>query len=215
MLISVENRFVFVANTKTASTSIEHALWPHADIFRGGTSDRKHLPLREIYPTYDFLFSQPEHLPDSYFKFGVMRHPVEWISSWYRYRKGDKVDSPLPEDMDFESFWRKRDWNIIWHDGLRNLQRRMFCDTNGDVLADVIIPYYRLEEMLGQICTGLKIDAVLPKKNVSTIKWHTVVPPEMRSEVEAFYAEDFELWRRLEALNARGMEKFWDTFAKA
>ena len=128
MLIGVEKRFIFVANTKTASTSIEHALMDHAEIHRGGSPARKHIPLVQVYKFYDFLFGQPAHRPASYFAFGVMRDPIEWVISWFRYRKGNKVENGLPQDMTFAQFWERNDWNITRPDGRRHLQRQMFCD---------------------------------------------------------------------------------------
>ena len=209
MLISVEKRFVFVANTKTASTSIEHAFMPHSDIFRGGTPARKHLPLSKIIDTYDFLFGQPEQHPDTYFKFGVMRHPIEWISSWYRFRKGNDVESPLPRDMSFAEFWEQKDWNFISQEGVPNLQRKMFCAEDGTILADVIIPYYLLNQTLEKICNGLGIQASLTRKNVSNMKPHQVLPGELREVLLDFYQKDIELFESLAEHNAVGMEKFW------
>ena len=90
MLIGVKKRFVFVANSKTASTSIEKALVPHAEIQRGGGSNRKHIFLRAGLREYGFLFERKKYAADTFFKFGVMRDPVEWIQSWYRYRRATR-----------------------------------------------------------------------------------------------------------------------------
>ena len=105
MLIGVKKRFVFIANSKTASTSIEHSLVGQAEIQRGGGPQRKHIYLRDALPEYDFLFGRDGYGIESFFTFGVMRDPVSWIQSWYRYRCGNKVESPLPAGMSFGEFW--------------------------------------------------------------------------------------------------------------
>jgi len=206
MLIGVRKRFVFVANTKAASTAIERALMPHAEIHRGGTPARKHVGLHEALAEYDFLFGQPDHPPESYFKFGVMRDPIDWITSWFRYRKGNKFERSLPAKMTFAAFWARGDWNIRRRGGRPNLQRDRFTAPDGTVLADAIIPYHDLEAQLGTIFAGLGIEAALPRSNVSRM---TALPEEipaaLHAEMREFYAEDYALFDRLDAINARGM----------
>ena len=210
MLIGFEKRFVFVASTKTASTSLEQVLRPHTDIVRAGTAQRKHIALRDIFPTYDFLFSQPDFAPDSFFKFGVMRDPLDWIRSWYRYRLGNEVESPLPDGMSFAEFWARKDWNILHGDGRKNLQRDMFVDYDGQVLADVIIPYDRLDDMFRDICTAFGMPQALPRANVSRIRQTEPLPPALEAELREFYAEDYALYAELEAINAEGMARLRD-----
>ena len=119
MLISTQKSFVFVANTKTASTSIEAALMPWSDIHRAGAPHRKHTSIRHLEAHYPDVFGPGGKRPADFFRFGVMRDPVEWLGSWFRYRKGNKTDSPLPANMDFAGFWEQADWNILRADGSR------------------------------------------------------------------------------------------------
>ena len=206
MLIGVRKRFVFVANTKAASTAIERALMPHAEIHRGGSPARKHMPLHEVLTEYDFLFGQPEHAPEGYFKFSVMRDPIDWIASWFRYRKGNRVEHPLPAQMTFAAFWARGDWNIRRRDGRPNLQRDRFTAPDGTVLADAIIPYHDLEAQLGTVLAGLGIEAALPRSNVSRMtELPEEIPAALHAEMRDFYAEDYALFDRLDAINARGM----------
>lgn len=207
MLVSFEKRFFFVANTKTASTSIEHALLPYADLYRGGSPARKHISLFKAIRKYPMVFDQPGFEHWRFFRFGVMRDPVDWISSWYRYRKGNQVDSPLPENMSFADFWAAGDWNIQRSDGAPHLQRDMFCGPKGKVIADLIIPYDQIEPMFGQICEALKIPAPLPRKNVSKMRDDHVIPAELEEEVRQHYADDYALWGKLEEINETGFAK--------
>jgi len=215
MLISVEKRFLFVANTKTASTSIEQVLRPYAEIRRGGHPERKHTPLARALEIYDFMFADPAHDPASYFKFGVMRDPIDWITSWFRYRKGNDVEAPLPADMDFADFWARADWNIKRADGSPHLQRDMFCGDDGadggadddTVLADVIIPYDRVGDMFAEICTLLGIEHPLQRRNVSRLDDAGAIPKALRAEMRDFYARDYALFERLEQINAAGMAR--------
>lgn len=206
MLIGLEKRFVFVANTKTASTSIETVLKPHAECHHAGTSERKHIPLMRALNEFPEYFGPDGARAGDYFKFGVMRDPIDWIGSWYRYRKGNKVAAPLPKDMDFAAFWAQGDWNVFRRDGSPYLQRNLFCDPQGTLLADVVIPYHQLGPMFGAICDALGIETTLPRENASRLTDFTL-PEAMADTVRAHYAPDYALWDTLEAVNARGMEK--------
>lgn len=207
MLIGIDKRFVFVASTKTASTSVERALRPHADIVRAGSAQRKHIGLNEILGAYEFLFSRPDCGPEHFFKFSVMRDPLDWIRSWYRYRLGNKVESPLPEGMSFAEFWSLKDWNIQRADGSKHLQGELFKGPDGEILADVIIPYDRLEEMYQDICRALEVPDALPRANVSRITTADPLPPDLEEEVRAFYQDDYALFAQLDAINAEGMAR--------
>ena len=205
MLIGIERKFVFVANTKTASTSIETALAPVSEIALKGTPQRKHMTLHAAIEAHPEIFTQPGQWPRFFFKFGVMRDPLDWISSWFRYRSSNKVDSPLPAGMSFAEFWEQQDWNFRHADGRPFLQREMFCGPQGRVLADVIIPYPRLGEMFGTVCDGLGVQRPLPRENVSKKREAGPIPETLQRELRAFYAEDYALWERLDTINAAGM----------
>lgn len=205
MLISVRKRFVFVANTKAASTSIEGALGPHAEIARPGGPQGKHIPLGKARYEYRFLFDSPDHPFASFFKFGVMREPLDWIGSWFRYRKGNKVDAPLPAGMTFAQFWEQGDWNIRRSDGRPFLQRDMFCDQRGAVLADLILPYDRLDELLPAVFAGLGIAASLPRLNVSKLRDPGEIPAGVAEQLRAHYAEDYALYDSLDGRLEAGL----------
>jgi hypothetical protein len=203
MLIGLEKRFVFIANSKAASTSVEKVLAPFSEIIVAGTPRRKHMSLRDAYVAYDFLFSQPAYRPDSFFKFGILRDPIEWVHSWFRYRKGNKVDSPLPETMAFAEFWARNDWTKFVAPGRKRLQSDFFTDADGKVIADFIIPYDDLDAQFARVCDRLGVKRPLPRENVSRLQPDDEpVPEALRQEMLDFYAEDYALLGRLPEINA-------------
>ncbi|MCP4825931.1 MAG: hypothetical protein GY892_17735 [Shimia sp.] len=204
MLISTQKHFVFAANTKTASTSLEHVLLPYSDIVYDGNPEVKHMRLSAAQLKHPDLFESGD-----YFVFGVMRDPLEWIASWFRYRSGNKVQSPLPADMSFREFWQRKDWNILHPSGSgKYLQSNIFCDANGAVIADVILPYSGLEAQFSDICDLLEIPYDLPRKNVSRkTGGKSIIPEDLRPEIRAFYEDDYALLNRLDSLNAEGMNR--------
>lgn len=214
MLIGVQKRFVFVANSKTASTSIEKTLRPHAEIERGGSPNRKHIHMRAALKEYDFLFGNPAYAPETFFRFGVMRDPLDWLQSWFRYRRGNKVHSPLPREMTFEEFWQKKDWNIQRKDGTRNLQRRFFTGADDEMLVDYIIPYEDLGTHFGLICESMGLKSPLQERNVSRIKdTEDELSDSLKSEICEFFAQDYELLGQIEKLNEEGLQHLKKTQA--
>jgi hypothetical protein len=213
MQISVKKRFVFISNTKNASTSIETALLPFCEIVRGGTSNRKHIWMADALQEYAFLFERPGFEPETFFKFGVMRDPVEWIVSWYRYRKGNKVDAPLPAHMTFAQFWEMGDWNkIIQPTGEKRLQSQFFTGKDGKLLMDFIIPYETLAQAFPIIARSLGIYTALPFENVSILRKDAVdVPGWLIPELRAFYAEDYALIADLPRINETGLKRLTAT----
>ncbi|PZX13499.1 hypothetical protein LX81_03284 [Palleronia aestuarii] len=209
MLLSFERRFLFVANTKTASTSIESVLRPHAEIVRAGSPALKHTPLARALDEHQEDFARAGRSPADLLKFGVMRDPVDWILSWYRYRRGNDVESPLPADMDFPAFWARADWNIRRADGSRYLQRDLFCAPDGRLLADLVIPFDRIEPVFGAVRAGLGLPPAeaLPRENRSRLGATDPLPPALLEEMRAFYAEDYALWDRLGEINAPALAR--------
>lgn len=207
MLISLRHRFVFVANTKAASSAIEAALRPYAEIHHGGNPARKHIALHAALREYADLFARQGMAPEHVFKFGVMREPIDWIGSWFRYRKRPGARAPLPRNMSFAEFWQQGDWNFR-RNARPNLQRDRFIAPDGTLLADAIIPYHALEAHFSAICARLGVQADLARRNVSRASAEAVrIPPWLRTELHEFYAQDYALFERLEDINAAGLAR--------
>ena len=208
MLIGVKKRFVFIANSKTASTSIEHSLVGQAEIQRGGGPQRKHIYLRDALPEYDFLFGRDGYGIESFFTFGVMRDPVSWIQSWYRYRCGNKVEIPLPAGMSFGEFLALNDWNRTMLQGVPRLQSYFFTDKAGASIVDYIIPYSQLADHFTTSCEGLGIKSPLQSKKGSKVKGREIaIAPELAEEMRTFYAEDYARMAQIPQINAVGLAK--------
>ena len=75
---------------KTASTSYIHALSPYATITVKGPPNFKHMSLQKFDKV---LRPVLEHNSQKTIEtLAVIRHPLDWMSSWYRYRLRDSLD---------------------------------------------------------------------------------------------------------------------------
>ena len=79
---------MFFANPKTGTTALETALLPHATIAISDDPDLKHIGVkrfeRDVQP-----FLKKVGIESKLDSFGVMRDPIDWLGSWYRYRQRD------------------------------------------------------------------------------------------------------------------------------
>lgn len=170
--------------------------------------------MRQALREYDFLFGRKKYGPGTFFKFGVMRDPVDWIQSWYRYRSSNNVSQKLPEGTSFEEFWRDRVKNS--NEKKQKLQQRdYFIRVNGELLADYIIPYHELADHFNLLASELGVATKLPKANVSKLKNLENEPSEaLVEEIRDYHSKDYELFNRLDEINKAGLERLVKTRAE-
>jgi len=93
MLISVKHNFVFLCMPKCASTSSETMLLPHSDIVIVGTPPLRHTNLRE-YERSIKPFIVEKTGKDTLETVCLIREPVSWLYSWYRFRARAELRNP-------------------------------------------------------------------------------------------------------------------------
>lgn len=89
MLVFWKEKLVFLAVPKTGTTAIEGALAPRADAVFRDPPILKHTPIyryqRWVWPMFEKAGAK------EFETFAIVRNPVEWLSSWYRYRLRDDL----------------------------------------------------------------------------------------------------------------------------
>ncbi|MBL4807101.1 MAG: gamma-glutamyl kinase [Rhodobacteraceae bacterium] len=89
MMISTKANLAFLAMPRAASTSIEEALLPFADIAFKGFPRFKHLNLA-MYNLRLRPFLKANNF-ESLETVALFREPVAWLQSWYQYRADPKI----------------------------------------------------------------------------------------------------------------------------
>ncbi|MBD9525910.1 MULTISPECIES: sulfotransferase family 2 domain-containing protein [Paracoccus] len=92
MLIFWEKRLVFLATPKAGSTAIEAALESLANVAVQRPSPLKHTDLR-AYRQYIEPWLRHE-TGESFTTVALMREPISWLQSWYRFLLRDDIDDP-------------------------------------------------------------------------------------------------------------------------
>ena len=101
MLIFFEKKLVFLANPKTGSTAIEAALEPLASLAVQRPPVLKHADLKSYAA---FIAPWLHSVTGSTFTtVALMRDPIDWLRSWYRFRLRDDGEDPVHQ-MDGVSF---------------------------------------------------------------------------------------------------------------
>ncbi len=85
MLVFFKERLAFLSVPKTGTTAYQTALAPRADLVITDPPLLKHAP---VYRYNRFIRPMFLNVCDAEMELmAVMRHPVSWLSSWYRYRQ--------------------------------------------------------------------------------------------------------------------------------
>ena len=174
-MISHKYKCIFVEVPKTGSTSVRAILgkpWkPHLNLWQiknhmenywthvGGRTNRA----LEVF----YLALPKQHRSsvgrkqfETYFKFGFVRNPWDRIVSLYERKEVGQ----LRDKMTFEQFvdWIQYSSATCIHSAPHRYQLDWFVDHNGNVLADFIGKFERLEEDWDFIAKKLGINQALP-----------------------------------------------------
>ncbi len=196
MLVFSKAKLVFFSVPKTGSTAIELALAPYAAIAITDPPELKHAP---VYRYNRFFRPMVEKfIGEDVDTIAVIREPISWLGSWYRYRQRDflKGKPTSTEGMSFDDFiegYLLEDKPAFANVGSQS--KFVEPRPNGTSIKrlfqyeqlDLCISY--LEEKLGQT-----ID--LPTRNVSP-KAKISLSDNLEARLREKYAEDFTLWADL------------------
>ena len=108
-IFSQSGGFLFISNTKVASSTIHHLLYPVADAVFYRPQLGKHFDYAQAR---DRLRGWGGPEAATLYRFGVIREPVDWMRSWYKFRSRPDMRAAshargqmaIPEDLDFEGF---------------------------------------------------------------------------------------------------------------
>jgi hypothetical protein len=189
MLLSLSHKFIFVANLKSASSSVERALAPFAEFKATKTNWGKHDDLSTISKKFRWV---KKHIPlKEFFVFGVIRDPVDFILSLYNFhtRSGFDGKRHSSKGMTFEEFWQVwcgRSWQA-------RPQHRRFIDKHDLLHMNHVIEFSQLESEFSQVCLKLGMKATLPRANVSPrMLSRADLRPDQIAQILERYAEDYK-----------------------
>jgi hypothetical protein len=190
VLLSLSHKFLFIANVKTASSSIESALAPRAEIAIRKTEFGKHENLSAISKKFVWV---KKHVPyKDFFVFGVVRDPIDWLLSLYNSHNKDVFDGKphSTKGVPFGNYIREGA-SMRWQ---MRPQHHRFSDIHERFRVSHIFDYANLEAEFPKLCAHLGVEGLkLPKVNVSPpVLARDSVSEEDVAFIRDKYAEDYE-----------------------
>lgn len=87
MIFLYQARLAILSQPKTGTTALDNALGPRASIAVNNPPQMKHMPYRKFVKfVVPWIKAQTGLGRLDYEVVSVMREPVDWLGSWYRYR---------------------------------------------------------------------------------------------------------------------------------
>lgn len=104
MMVFIEKNLVFLSMPKTASTAFIAALTPYASMMIKSPPGVKHMNLRRFDNRLRPVLEKSQKEPLE--TMAVIRHPIDWLGSSYRYRQRDKIENTpnSTKDVSFDTF---------------------------------------------------------------------------------------------------------------
>lgn len=193
MLVFYKERLAFLSVPKTGTTAYERALAPRADMVISEPPMLKHAPVyrynRFIRPMFERVCGVDLEV------MAVMREPISWLGSWYRYRQRPFMQGK-PNATHKISF---DDFVLAYMKG----NKPGFADVGSQVQfmksqpnGTGVTHFFRYEDqprLNAFLEDRLEVTLSLTRENVSP-----VVPLELSADVEARFrrkcADEFELY---------------------
>ncbi|SOB98348.1 hypothetical protein SAMN05877809_102208 [Rhodobacter sp. JA431] len=193
MLIFWDQRLVFLATPKTGSTAVEVALDSLASVTIQRPAPFKHMPAQDFQATLAPWLAAQAGAP--FTTLALMREPVEWLRSWYRFRV-EEAPEPTVAAQSFEAFARAY---METGGALRaeiGSQAAHLCGADGTPAVDRIFRYEEIDTFVQFLEDRLDCAITLPRVNVPAAA-DTAISPETLAALREALAADFALYDSL------------------
>lgn len=195
MLIFWDERIVFLATPKAGSTAIEVALESLASVSLQRPASLKHASARSFRQ-----FVAPwlhDASGDDFTTVALMREPVDWLRSWYRFRRSEDAGPTSSEmaQMDFEQFVESY-LSVEPPPYARVGTQAEFLTLNGKPCVDQIFRYENMASFLSFMESRLNCAITLPRINVPPAA-DTPMSPQLAARLAEKLAVDNALYASL------------------
>nr|WP_282563218.1 gamma-glutamyl kinase [Gymnodinialimonas phycosphaerae] len=189
-------RLVLLAVPKTGTTALEQALLPYADSAILNPPQQKHCTVRRYRNQVQKFFEQRGQRKLELM--AVVREPVGWLSSWYRYRARDEIRGTANStaDISFDDFvaaWLQHTPPEFAKVGR---QSRFVSEEDGTLGVDHLFRHDQLDRAVAFLEGRVKARLDVGRSNVSPAR-DVGLSTEMDARLRAEAPEEFALWARL------------------
>lgn len=166
MIVFWKHRLIYLAVPKTGTTAAEETLKPHADIHYKNPPHLKHITAGAMRSNRKLLSPAD---PGEFEQVAVMREPLDWLGSWFRYRsRGHLIGKPnSTADLNFNEFVEA----VLSPDpppfGQIGSQFRFLCGNSERPIADRIYPWPAIDQMFAYFERRLNVSLTVAETNRS------------------------------------------------
>lgn len=196
MLIFWEQRLVFLATPKAGSSAVEAALEPLAAVVMPRPEELKHMSAKDF-----FMHLKPYLEAQAGAEFttvALMREPIGWLRSWYRFRLRDDFEDPdhPMRGRSFEAF--AQDYMASPRPAHAEIgsQSAILCAENGTPLVDRVFRYEDMDAFVHFLEDRLDCVITLPRVNVPPAV-DTQLSTATETALKSAMAQDFQLYNSL------------------
>lgn len=193
MLVFWKERLVFLAVPKTGTTAIEGAFAPRASMVLRDPPHLKHSPLyryqRFLAPFFDKAGGQQMETV------AVIRHPVDWLSSWYRYRRREELAGQpnSTRGMTFDAFVAEYARGRPAPCAAVGSQAKFVSDAEGRIGVDHLFRYEQQDRLIEFLSDRLGGAPDLPRLNVSP-RMEVALGAAAEAKLRRKCAAEFAVW---------------------
>lgn len=197
MLVFWKQGLVFLSVPKTGTTAWETALAPHASIAVLDPPELKHAPLYRYNRFFRPMFEKACKT-DTVETLAVMREPISWLGSWYRFRQRafmqGKAQSTVGISFDeFVSAYMQGNPPAFANVGS---QSKFLEPRPNGTAVDHLFRYEDPQGLLDFMQARLGISISLPRSNVSP-EMTLTLSAETKRQLRRKCAAEFELWESI------------------
>ncbi|MDQ3602868.1 MAG: hypothetical protein M3385_03290 [Actinomycetota bacterium] len=201
MLLAPGNGFVFLAATKSGSTSIETAFTKHSQIVLHSPPSFKHTTYAGFQRFLQPYLASGGFPRESYEVVCTVREPIDWLSSWWRYRsRGSLADPADPRhhnytgDISFEQFVR------AYMEGSERFAKvgrlsRFVRPRPGEAEVDLIFRYDRLDLLIDFLCEKVGEEVEVGSENTSPQRSFSL-SEKCELELRQFFAPEYRIYEQ-------------------
>lgn len=190
-MVMARSGFVFLAMTKTGSTAVERAFARHADLVVRRPPRMKHANARTFDKVFRPVLEHYDQPRDSYEVVCVVREPVDWAHSWWRYRARPEAagNAGWTGETSFEEFAEQ-----IVSGQLRLGTAHNFVRTQaGRPPVDRVYRYEHLDQAIAWMAGRLGVDVPPVEKVNTSPRIDDPIAPTTRARLEEHFAKDVVL----------------------
>lgn len=195
MLVSLKANLAFLAMTKTGSTALEAAMASHCDIRFSGNPKIRHMNAGRFEKFVRPYLSAVGH--GDVETFCLMRDPVDWLASWWRYRQRSQLvgTAQSTKDISFDEFVTLY---LDGHETLKSIGRpsRFVAGPDKSPIVKHILPYEQMPKAIAFLEDRLQVPLDVDRLNVSPVV-PADLPGATLAKLKDALSVDFDLHREI------------------